>query len=739
MRTDGMNRSVFGALCLWALCVASVCAGENTVQDKEGFTWDVGNNGTIVDGTNDTFDGGFALLVGKRMFEDNEITQVKENEFLIGVANLEGLNVKRRVIVLPEESCVVYAEIFENPTAEAISVQVRLRTEVGGNIGQVLPGPQKESGIAIGAYSQTGGGASVGERLSGDNMDFRANMDGRNGKFVVAEFKRPVVVPAGGKTVVLHLAVQRGTAEQALDAVSKLKLETFLKLLPEDERKRVVNVRASSGLLYLDTLELFRGEGTDVVRLRSGELIRGTVLSEALNLDSEFGPRKLAVKDFLSLFTSLDGSCRVALATGEILSGRVKEPALRLKLASGGELEIPFTHIAKFGRKLSPIKEPPAEGAEKPDPAPAEPSPERIVFTEPVFVLRGGDRVVGTLEQAQLSARTLYGDLTFPTAAFKLIKFPLGELRAPIFELKDGTQVCGYLGAEPLTVKLKGGGSVKLEPGRIQAICFEPNDEIASFEAPEKPADAKPNETTPPKAECFLNMVNGDVLAASLDCPEGILVLESPFGVQRFPQAEIAALQYKPEAFREVRVLLWDHSVLPGKLTGTALNVTLASGGKVAVPHGAIAGFNNSLPASSPELAAKVDALIPKLGDPDQKVREETLRALVELGSGTRLALLKHWNDADAEIRTRVREVFRAFVKDAAANAADALNTEAPDEPKPAHKKIRELKVENLQEDRIETRTQLIKPAPPEEEKPEAMPVVPAPNPPPAPAPTPDR
>jgi hypothetical protein len=105
------------------------------LPDEQGIRWDLQNDGSIADGGNDLYDGGGHLyLDGGFQFITGGLANFnrEHNEVVLGPVAYHEMNVSRRVAVNARLGFCRWAEVFENPTTQKISTQLRVHFDMGG-------------------------------------------------------------------------------------------------------------------------------------------------------------------------------------------------------------------------------------------------------------------------------------------------------------------------------------------------------------------------------------------------------------------------------------------------------------------------------------------------------------------------------------------------------------------------------------------------------------------------------
>lgn len=701
-----------GLLLAAALGAPSVRAN----QDPEGYQWDLQGDGSVSDGGNDTYDGGLSLLVNEQGFPGGAQARGENGEIVFGPAALGNLQVTRTVLISGQgPGCARYVEVVENTGDSPVDVTLSLYSNLGTGQGIQSPVPQTKQGVPYSIVSQGSGRSVLAHVYSGRRQTVRAQANVQDGTIV--ETLGPFKVAPGRRAAFFHVIAQRRTLEEAEAFVKKLDFDAFVRELPAALRRIVVNAGGGGGLFALGEMPLYRGTVVDALQLRSGEQIFGDLKTATLTFSGEFGKNTVPAERILSLFAAAEGEYRLALDTGEVLTGRIAEPALRMKLRGGNELAVPLDNVGRYGRRIpQPIPAPPGAKDKAHDkeeagdagagPELIDPPAERILFKDPVFVLRDGDRITGKLAAERLTFRTLYGDVAVEPAKIRRVAFPGEGVRMPVVELSDGSTFAALPADAHWKVTRSVGGLVALDIGRISAAIFAP-DEVYTAEKPpeaaagpktdvekaiaeagmdaedaEKPKPPAPPPEAPPPSDVppRLSLNNGDIFHGILKGEGGALSLETPFGTQRVDPAQVRALGARRGVARGLRVTLWDGSTLPARLSaGVAgeaprrLAFELAGGGHLSVPLEALVSYEapNAMPPA--EQVKEIEALVAKLADPDAATRDAAQQALAGIGQGVLGVLAQHWNHKDLEARTRVRQIYQAVLTGKDVNAPDAV------------------------------------------------------------------
>jgi hypothetical protein len=491
---------------------------------------------------------------------------------------------------------------------------------------------------------------------------------------VVIRFTPEMTIPPKGQVSLLHVVVQRNSIETAAAFLKTLKFREFLKDIPKEEWGKIINVRPTAGLFSLDDIGIFQPQKNDAILLSSGEWLTGTFKGERLRLTTDFGERDFQRKDILCLLFSGHGTFKAVSRQGEVLTGTLQEPDLEFVLDRGDPLRIPWKHVAKLGLALPEISSPrpkpsppivpistaaptgPTLAKSGPDQPSALPQPGEeeednwFEFTQPIFILRNKDRVIGEPRQKEITIHTLFGTQVFPLKALAKITFPSADQPFPEIRLSDGSVLVGLMKEASFEVLLANGQNALLSFDRLQAALFQ----VKEVEGLEAKGPGK-------QSVAFLKLWNGDVLAGQFLGGQGVLDFQTPFGTQKLDAAQIKEIRFRPEVRPECRVTFWDDSAMPGHFSCPTIPFHSPLAGVFPMPLGLVELFR--CPGALPpiEKRKEIEGLVEKLGHEEPAVRESTQKTLLEMGPSIQGVLQAHLPHKDPEIQKRVLKLLKNF------------------------------------------------------------------------------
>jgi large repetitive protein len=200
------------------------------LEDGLGFRWDINTDGQIIDGTNDAFDGSFALQVGDSVFGDTPALLSRDGRTVVfDPVNMDGLVVRRFVRVQPEgtDAFCRYAELLYNPTRRPIETVVRVSGDLGsdGRTRVLLSGSgNREVGLQdrwFATDDETDEGQDPALAFAfgdADGLDpVEVSLQGDRVRYGWA-----VEVPSGSQVVLLHFSAQRSSRADATAVAESL-------------------------------------------------------------------------------------------------------------------------------------------------------------------------------------------------------------------------------------------------------------------------------------------------------------------------------------------------------------------------------------------------------------------------------------------------------------------------------------------------------------------------------------
>lgn len=648
--TRRFNLSRLAALCLAAACATPVAHARKVIElqaangqpvtfpyvlrDSMGGAWDVQQDGQIGDGGNDVYDGGGRLVVtgpgGQQQYTSPQATaafDAARNEVVLGAATFGGITVTRRVTVNAQGGWCRWVETVNNPTAAPAKVQLKLSFDLGSSIQTSQPLVDERKTKKAFAVAVSDGRHHLAMIGGGRGSKLLPRFDPRPGSDQVDVYY-DVEVPARQSAAVVHFQVSRRSLADAVAFAEQAKDKDLIGDLPKDVVKQIVNFHRTTDQT-VGNLELLRGGVLDVVELRGGDQVRGTLKPTGYALDTAYGPLELPAERVVAMVTA--GTFRpmqlFVTADGEVVGGTLRggDGTVELQLSSGQVTKVPLASVTRMGYRRRPGE------------------PEEWRFDQPAVFLRDGQRIVVDPPAEPLAVASMYGPLTLKAQAVGSIVFHGEDQAVHQVRLTDGSRFAALVNQ----------GAFELRPRTVsagRAVAF-PAASVARLRfaaAPEEPDEDAPT----------LALANGDLLVGALT---GELALETGFDTLRIDAAQVRALRHAgdeddgaaaagapanappdappPGSPSEVRVTLWDGATLSGRLRGDLLACALRCGASVRVPVGMVDAYRQPNPQPSQDVVDRIRAVAGDLASPDWRRRDRATDALLRFGPGAAAVL----------------------------------------------------------------------------------------------------
>lgn len=244
--------------------------------DSSEFRWDINGNGSIIDGTNDAFDGGLNL-VGFPFLENGE-TEDNGREIAIGGASIDGVEVQRKIYVPEDQSFARFLEIVTNAGSSTVNYTVNINTDLGSDGSTVLVGTSSGDNI----FNTDDNWLVTDDDIDGSGdptiVQVIAGEDGivqPNSAFLDLDninFTYNLSLEPGETQIVMHFAAQNGNQVEALAKASELELLELgaLQGISEEEVGQIVNFSIISPPDVIGT-----DDDNVLIGTNAGELIDG--------------------------------------------------------------------------------------------------------------------------------------------------------------------------------------------------------------------------------------------------------------------------------------------------------------------------------------------------------------------------------------------------------------------------------------------------------------------------------
>jgi hypothetical protein len=527
----------------------------------------------------------------------------KTGELVFENLNCNGFIITRRIFIDKENAAVRYIDIIRNPQAndQSANLQIRSNTNFGIDAGQNINDPRRKDNT-IGFTATNNNGRALVEMYAGKGSKLTPSVTYQQGNNeIMATMQVPV--PANKEVAVIHMHGIVPSTDAAVQFVANFKESKLMSSLPAELRKIVVNFSAGQG--FIGERELLRGEMFDVVEIRGGDQMRGTIKEPSFKLSTFYGNVELPASRVVGLMNVGEYRPRQLLVTtdGQIFGGKLSKDTLELELTTGQTTQIPLSQITRAGYRKRADE------------------PEEWTFDKPFVSLRSGERVGVEMPTAPIDIVTRYGTLKLDPKNIATIVFQAEEHGVHDIYLTDGSKFAGLASAPQFEMKLRAGAGA--EAGPSEQIVRFPASAVSRIQCSGPPTEPD-NDSSP-----TLLLMNGDLLVGGLS---GELKLDTAFDTLALNGGQIRKLNRGKEGAIDVQVTLWDQSVVSGQLQEPALTCTLESGVSVSVPVALLDEYNQPQPQPAANMIEKIKTTVGLLNSDDWKQRDKAEAELTAMG-----------------------------------------------------------------------------------------------------------
>lgn len=531
-----------------------------------------------------------------------------------------------RRIKFMENGLVRVLDFIENTTDEeqTYTIQFNTITNYGVTNTELIRDPKGKGELGWVANVVVGRAAISVFAGKGSKLQPDIRYQQQNNQ-VIAVFK--VKISANQKAGFVSWHGTFDTPEEATAWSNKTNENKLVSDLSKELRKIIVNISITSAGMVGDQ-ELLLGDKQDVLELKSGDLIRGTVLSEGYDLKTDFGEIRLPAEKVIGLFNVGTFQLRQLLVTkeGEVFGGELKQQAIPVLLSSGQKTHVPLRQISRLGYRN--------DQGEIPE----------WKFETPMVFLRSGERCVVKMPIEPIEFVTRYGTVIFKPEQVACVDMKTAQGVHTIY-LADGSRLSGLIANPIWNLKLSAlGDSV--------AISF-PTAALARVQLRILPEDIGRGQPT-------LQMQDGDMVVTRLR--DG-LKFKTAFDTLDLDASQIRSLVRGLEGSGELQITMFDQSIFRGALQTPVLSCRLFGGSEIRVPVAAIVDYDNPQPLPSQIMTDQVKTLVEKLNAEDWKDREAAEASLMSMGPTILSVLIEMQANQPIEVQKRLEGLIARLSK----------------------------------------------------------------------------
>lgn len=514
--------------------------------------------------------------------------------------------VSRRILIDNADGTIRYVDTFKsgpNNAGKPVTVNINYTSNFNFGVQQArtLMDPRKKD-QPIGWAGMTHGNRAVHLTWAAAGSKLAPRITWPEGSNVL-QVAFALEIPAGKEVSLVHLHGSAETLDKAADLVGGgAKGGKLFNGISADLRRTIANAVQRSGMLP-DDLEVLRGDSVlDVVEIRNGDQLRGTLADASYAVKTAYGRVELPADKIIALLSvgRLKPLQLLVTTEGEVFGGTLESEAVTLRLSSGQTVKIPVTQMTRVGYRI--------RDGEKEDTPP---------LAKPMVVLRTGERMAIRPPGETLEVATRYGLLSLPTASVAEVLLKSEDSPVHIITLTDGSRLSGLLTAPKFdfildgaagnqTLSVPAGAVLRLRPSPL------PSNDSAADNSPQPEM-----------------LIAGDDLLRGL--VTGTLQLDTAFETVDVKGDQLRGFSRSEEG-SELRVVLWDQTILTGQPRVPSLTVRLVCGVSIDVPVDLVQSFTNPAPRPSDAMADRIKSLVAKLNDDDFKKRESAQQEIIAAG-----------------------------------------------------------------------------------------------------------
>jgi hypothetical protein len=612
-----------------------------STNDNEGNNWFVQSGGWLQSRGNAPIyqQGAMIMINGQQPTVPNNQARWDEKSGELLIENLRAgqVTLTRRLFFNKDDAYVRYIDVLHNnqPQEQKVAVTIQTSSNYGVNNAQTIADSKKPD-LQIGWVGQTGAGRCVVETFGGRGGKILPTVNWQQDSNQV-QAQLQLSIPAGKDLAIMHIHSTAANVDAGSQFVTNFKSSKVMAGVPTEVRRIVVNFPASQS--FIGEREVLRGNMLDVIELRGGDSLNGTLQAKSFKLTTFYGPVELPAERVIGMINVGQYRPRQLLVTrdGEIFGGQLDVQAIDLQLSSGQVTQVPLSQVARVGYRKR-VGE-----------------PEEWALDKPMVALRSGDRMIITMPSAPIDVLTRYGLLKLTPQSIAQIAFAAENSGVHEITLTDGSKFNGLVSAEQFEFTLPASG---------QKINV-PSSTLARLQLNTSGADIDDQAAT-------LNLANEDTLIGTL---AGQLKLNTAFDTITVNAPEIRSLTRAKESGMDVQITLWDQTRLSGQLDEPAVTAALASGVTVKIPVPLIESYSQPQPQISSATEGKVKTIVEQLSADDWKLRDQAQNQLIAMGSAISGTLRQLRAAQGPEAQQRIDAILKQFEKmPAGASAAPGSN-----------------------------------------------------------------
>jgi hypothetical protein len=514
-----------------------------------------------------------------------------------------------------------WLDIFVNTTGQAQNLPMGVYSNINVNVAQVITASGEavfgEKDFAFITEHQ-GNQAALLHIPCGPKSKLRPTVSATVNNNTIG-FNYDLSVPANGAVIICYFEGQGRSSAELKERLKAFRPSAMLKDLSGEVRKLIANFPNES---ELGEIELARTGAYDTVVRKNGDIIYGQIANENFTVEAFYGTLPLPAKDVIGFaeVPGQDQQVRAVLSGGQVITGRLKDNFLLLKLPTGGELKIGLDKLSQCSYRISKEK------------------PQETVMKDPLIVLRSGDRLAFEMGKLACTFQTRHGQIALRGQDLAEIKFSHDEHGVHRVCFSNQSVLAGVLGPEQISLPIKYDPRIRLDI---------PRDMILSIRFPGEPKESD-------NLAC-LSLNNEDKLYGQLK--DAAYEIDTEFGPVTVKPCNVVAMSFDRNQPFWVAMKFWNGSTLRGRMKQQSLKFQIQPGPELDVNIGQIASLDCPEALPPEETVKQVEKLVGQLEAANFKDRQEAQEALEKMGPMILPLLKKALTAKDPEARQRLTAI----------------------------------------------------------------------------------
>lgn len=201
------------------------------------------------------------------------------------------------------------------------------------------------------------------------------------------------------------------------------------------------------------TLDLERVSTSDVLYLRNGDVITGTILNKNYNITTSYAKLQISNKMIQEIYleSGVNNISKIITINNNKISGYIDNPVIVFRLKNGNEIEVRREKILKLFFEVS-----------KQD--------LEAISQNQFIILKNGDYFSGTILEEEVYLATTYAEIHLSLNDTRSITQIRGENPLTKIEMLNGDLIQGILKTENIEVILDVGSRIKIYQDQIDII-----------------------------------------------------------------------------------------------------------------------------------------------------------------------------------------------------------------------------------------------------------------------------